>query len=642
MKPIFENNKLHLNDSPFTLTKRADFWRIFLDDGVYREITVHSYKQTPTEVTEVGDRLAISYDRLLAEDGKTYEVDFTVFVDNVDGELRFSFEVEPICDIRVNEVMCPFLDFADCGCPHKDETFYYSNGLGDYKWNPRETLKGVHTEYISSDYNGIQTTKTYPSAWLSMPWYSLSVGKYSLYIGCHDESFNMVGFTSGTNARNADESRLYFAISYYPAANKGEKLTYSGSVLKLFEGDWRLSADYYRKWSESTWYKKQERPEWLRRMTGWQRIIMKHQYGEIFWRYRDLVEVFKNGLKYGINTLLVFGWWKGCFDNHYPEYEIDPELGGEEEFKAAIEEIHRLGGYVHLYTNGNLIDKKTDFYKQNADKCAAIDIDGNPYEEHYRFSNDGSLLRNHGYKSFVTACSGTELWREHLLSIGKFKLSLGADSIFYDQLASNIRICFNDTHLHGKRIDRDPAYKFANMTAIREMLPENKGVGTECVVDRFTNLVDYTHGCCNGFTYSEGQFPDIFRHTFPEHVMSNRNILDERWDYKQHLNYAFVIGLVFDVSVNRGRVCDMSGYPNYAAHVKELIDVKEKYREFFYDGKYESAFDLKLPRGVFAANYVSNGKRITAVCNNSNSAVTLDIYGKEITLEPVAYTVVEF
>ena len=98
-------------------------------------------------------------------------------------------------------------------------------------------------------------------------------------------------------------------------------------------------------------------------MTGWQRVILKHQFGEIYFKYSDLPKLYKSGLSYGINTLMVFGWWKGRFDNGYPVYEPDPLLGGEDGLRAAIDEIHRLGGKVHLYTNGALIDVATDYYK---------------------------------------------------------------------------------------------------------------------------------------------------------------------------------------------------------------------------------------------------------------------------------------
>ncbi len=641
MKFEFENNELKTTESKIRLNDNTDFWRMFLDDGVYKEITVHSCKQKPSAIERTNGNINIKYDKILAEDGKYYDIDFTVCIKNNNGTY-FSFELQNKSDIRVNEVMCPYLDIADMGCDIADEEYFYPNGLGERIKNPRARVANEsHTEYVGADYYGITKTVTYPSFYMTMPWAGFQSGGKFLYIGSHDGKFRMTGFTIGTNARTDSTSRLLYAVSYYPAALQGEKLSYGDTVIKEFDGDWRCGSEFYREWSEKTWFKPKRSPEWVRRMTGWQRIIMKHQYGEIFFRYKDLPEIFKNGMKYGINTLLVFGWWKGCFDNHYPEYEVDPELGGEDELKNAIEQIHMLGGHVHLYTNGNLIDKCTDFYKNHGKECYATDIDGNPYEEHYGFFNEGTLLRQFGYKSFVTACSGGIGWKEHLLELGRMKLELGADAIFYDQLASNFRMCFCKEHLHGNRIDEDAAYKYKNMVAINELLSENKAFGSECVVDRLTDLVDYTHGCNFGNSYSPDAFPDMFRHTFPEYIMSNRFIHDEKKGFKKHLNYAFVTGQIFDVSVNRGRKCDISGYPLYGEYVKELIGKKEEYRDFFYSGMYESAYDISLPRNVFASNFISGEKKITAICNNTDEAVVIDVYGKPLLLQPDEYAVVE-
>lgn len=294
MRAIYSKNKVEILDIPFIQAKEADFWRIFLDDGVYREITVHSFRQTPIAVRKEGDTTTISYDRLIAEDGKEYAVDFSVHISEREDTLYYSFDIESKCDVRVNEVMCPYLDFAECGCKHEDEELFYPDGLGRRVKNPRKFLeRNCHTEYISSDYHGITKSFVYPSYSLTMPWLSVQAGCKLLYVASHSEALEMKAFTYGTNPRNAEESRLTFAVSYYPAAVKGEKLHYGESVVKLFDGDWRAASRFYRDWCDAIWFEKRKLPEWIRNMTGWQRIIMKHQYGEIFFRYDDLPKFFK-------------------------------------------------------------------------------------------------------------------------------------------------------------------------------------------------------------------------------------------------------------------------------------------------------------------------------------------------------------
>ena len=176
---------------------------------------------------------------------------------------------------------------------------------------------------------------------------------------------------------------------------------------------------------------------------------------------------------------------------------------------------------------------------------------------------------------------------------------------------------------------------------MKEILPPGHAVGSENAVDRFAAELDYTHGCYPGMSYSPDAFPDLFRETFPEAIISNRNILDAKPGYKKHWNYAFVTGLIFDVSTNRGRSFDMSGYPESAEHIKYLLELKAKYHKFFYGGKYSSAVDLKLPWNVYGAFYTAGGEEICALCNNTDSVVEVEVYGKLHKLSPEDVVAIE-
>ena len=72
-----------------------------------------------------------------------------------------------------------------------------------------------------------------------------------------------------------------------------------------------------------------------------------------------------------------------------------------------------------------------------------------------------------------------------------------------------------------------------------------------------------------------------------------------------------------------------------------VVDLKEKYIEFFRDGKFESTFDINRWDEVYSANYVYNGKKITAICNNEDVDITVDVYGTKVTLKPEEVKVIE-
>ena len=643
---FFVNGGLQLSADGFSplLREDGDFWRAFLDTGEIRELSVYSHDQTPAH-TDITDTCAVyRYDSLTAEDGVTYPIALEVTLQRVDGTVHCSAVIENHGDCIVNELQLPFVDAYDYGCDPAEEVLYTPDGIGARTPNLRQAISWCHTEYMSADYKSTWMTHTYPPTsgrMLSMPWMGLQCGDKFLYFGEHNPEMRIVGLNAGIPPRHA-KSALLFNLSHYPAVRKGERVETGKSVIALFAGDWRDGAAFYKEWSEKTWIKAQRIPEWVQHITGWQRIILKHQYGEIFWKYEDLPRLYEEGKKYGLNALLVFGWWKGRFDNNYPEYEADPALGGEEGLRAAIAEVQRKGGHVLLYTNGNLIDIKTDFYKTTGQRISHKDIDGNEYREHYKFSNDGTVLRNYGYKSFDTACHRTAEWKENLLRVTRLKLSFDPDSIFFDQLGCCLKLCFDTTHPHGNRIDEDGMGRYENICAIREITPPDKAIGTEWVCDRYANLVDYIHGCGTGQTYTPAAFPDIYLHTFPGIHISNRFIHDDKPGFRDHLNYAFVYGLIFDVCIYRGRVCGIAGVPDYAEHVKYLTDLKEKYHDYFYHGRFESMFGEPVPAGIRSAKFRYGNGYLVTFWNTTDKDASFVLYGKEITAAAKDVTAAEY
>ena len=640
------NGGLQLNTDDFcpVLRENGDFWRAFLDTGEIRELAVYSHDQIPsrTEITETG--AVYRYDSLTAEDGMTCDVMLEITLRQKNGVIECSAVIENHSDCIVNELQLPFMDAYDYGCDPTEEVLYVPDGIGSRTSNLRQAISWCHTEYMSADYKSTWMTHTYPPTsgrMLSMPWMGLQCGTKFLYFGEHNPEMRIVGLNAGIPPRHA-KSALLFNLSHYPAVRKGERVETGKSVIALFDGDWRDGAAFYKEWSERTWVREQQIPDWVQHITGWQRIILKHQYGEIFWKYEDLPRLYEEGKRFGLNALLVFGWWKGRFDNNYPEYEADPALGCEEGLRAAIAEVQRRGGHVLLYTNGNLIDIKTDFYKTTGQRISHKDIDGNEYREHYKFSNDGTVLRNYGYKSFDTACHRTAEWQENLRRVTRLKLSFDPDSVFFDQLGCCLKLCFDTTHLHGNRIDEDGMGRYENICAIRGITPPEKAIGTEWVCDRYANLVDYIHGCGTGQTYTPAAFPDIYLHTFPGIHISNRFIHDDKPGFRDHLNYAFVYGLIFDVCIYRGRLCGIAGVPDYAEHVKYLTDLKEQYHEYFYHGRFESMFGEDVPAGIRSAKFHGEDGYIVSFWNTTDKDLTFPLYGREITVPAKDVAVTEY
>lgn len=620
------------NELPLSNQEQADFWRIHMDDDYQREILIPSSIQTG-KVKELSDGSDITYDSLVDETGRHYDVKLTIHIRQRVEEIEMWAEIENQDNARVNELQLPFIDLSSiCDKERKNDVLYRSRGLGERLENPWEKLDKYHTEYMAADYREIWSPLLYPRP-SNMAWFGVESAGHFLYVGRHDLELRTCVFNAGINPRNTDP-RLILTICHYPLTLKGESVECAHNIISLQEGDWRNGSDIYGSWARMHWFVPANKPQWVKNFTGWQRIILRHQYGEVFWKYEDLPQLYKDGLKYGLDMLMVFGWWKGRFDNGYPIYEPDPLLGGEAELIKAIKEIQAMGGRVALYTNGVLMDVKSDYYKETGYKISRKDIDGNEYLDHYQFANSGTILRTFGYKTFAEACQATDEWHDKLLENGKIKLSFDPDSIFYDQIGGHhCWLCFDKTHKHGNRGDLDPKYRADNFKAMRGLLTGDKALGSETTVDIFAPYLDYHHGCDLGNWYAENAFPQLYLRTFPETIMTNRFIHDERTDYILQLNYAFVMGYRFDVSIYRGRVIGIDGMKTYANHIKKLIDLKEKYHRFFYEGKFVVNTIYSLPENIIMTEYEYKEEVLFVFMNKDHTTCTFEVDGHAITLE---------
>lgn len=616
------------------LAKHSDFWRMHLDDGEFREITVHSGEQRGKVCEKEGETI-ITYSEIQAENGKTYDISLNVHIVRKEEGIEYYAEIENHDTVRVNELQLPYLEFERFTCEPEDEVLLLPLGLGAKYKNPREYIQNQHTEYMRADNKGVYKTFAYPAP-LSMCWLGIQSGDSFFYLSRQDEKLRICSLVVGTPPRST-EQHLILTVSHYPMAGQGESITTPPTLAAFYKGDFTEAAQQYRAWADSAWHQPAEKPDWIKHMTGWHRVILKHQYGEILFRYDDLPKLYRENAKYGIHTLMVFGWWKGRFDNGYPKYEADPALGGEEGLKKAIEEVHGLGGRVMLYSNGKLIDVKSDFYQETGRNICQMDIDGNEYREHYQFANCGTVLSEFGYKSFVTGCQATDEWQEKLLDTAKIKLSFQPDSIFFDQIGGCLtRLCFDEHHKHGKRPDEEAVYRLSNIEAIKKLLKGDQAIGTEHVTDVFSTRFHYIHGCNTGCWPSEEACPELFRSVFPELIVSDRFMHDEK-DFRRRLNHAFVYGLIFDISVYRGRG-RFSDIPHAAAYLKEIIALKEQYRRFFYDGKFVYRTKPVLPEQVKGAEYVFGQERMFALWNDSNETMKFDFLGEQITMSAQSVT----
>lgn len=592
--------------------ERGRFWRMSVNVGDDRDVAVHSERQSCT-VTPTNDGMLLGYDELTTAGGQVLPIRLEIEV-IADGE-HLSFHATGQSDgiAEIREISLPVIELAPNPNSHR-EALYRSEGLGRRVERPRSTLGRAHTEYMRDDALGVWEQCAYPGE-MSMAWHGVEFEETFLYVAKHDSSFRGALFGAGIPSRDS-ETELWLAIT---TATDRHAIDTGVAVVAALPGNWRSGARKYQEWAKSEWYDgpaRSSRP----RLEGWQRIIMKHQFGGIQFTYEQLVDVFEQGRRRGLDGILLFGWWRGGFDRGYPTYEPDEALGGSEALMRAIDTINARGGFISLYANGNLIDRTTPYFAAHAAEVSKKDSRGLDFVAGYDFAQESLTARYFAAPSFVPACHAAPRWRAEMAGVARQQSELGAQSVFFDQTGFHLIAwpCFDSTHEHGTHTNTESIYRAETLRAIRAAAG-GASVGSEGMADNLIPVLDFHHGCGFAFQEQPEAFPGLFRTVFPEPIVSNRFIHDERADWAEQLNYALVYNLAFDVAIHRSRRT-IDDYPSYAGRVEYLVAQRRAHKKVFDEG----AFELITQGDITHTRYSTGDQQVDVYWNRSDQSAVLD------------------
>ena len=510
-------------------------------------------------------------------------------------EIRFSPEIENKSKDKVlREFQFPMLKNSKLA---PESSIYWTFGGGMHFPNLRQWLMEGFQSYMAQDNKAIERYCLYPGE-TAMNYYVVGEPKNSLYIASHDPDFEKTLHLIRTRKTGASGDFSYgnvdFGMVKYPFLKAGERKKYHEFVVSPHSGDWHVSAKKYRKWADS-WYRPIEPLPMVKNGNGWQRIIFRHQYGKTLFRYDQLPQIYKDGKEAGIDTVLMFGWWKEGMDAGYPEYTADDTQGGDEALKKYVKEVQKMGGKVIMYFNGQLIDMGTDFYRGLGKKISIKRADGTEHMERYPFGGDGTALRVFGNKTFVTACPATKEWLEILKSFVDRAVEIGVDGIEFDQIGYKSEFCYDPNHGHAVPC-QDVMYKKSQMLkALRDYVRRKKPdmpLYIEWMSDPTSMYADFIHNCVvnmyiadrdkNGVPIT--RYAPMYQYTFPETYTTDRDIYNNN-DVPRRNNLAILRGWCSDVAVYRCRAT-IGETPVYKAYLTKVNAVRDRFRDIILNGKF--------------------------------------------------------
>ena len=582
-------------------------WRLVCNCGNSQEIEL-SAERTTSRIAVAPRKFKIEYRDPVGSNGEKLDVKVAVLGQLVNDDLHLMITVfnGMLKDNVIKECHFPLLSLSK----EASEMALHTTANGGKVWPCLADAKGSLLNYEAS-YQGKhflyeRHITHYPGAGAALNCFELNSGKEGVYFGNHDESFQFTGHL----IEEEKPDKLNLAMVKLPYLAAGNQVTYESFVISAHTGTWHKGADKYRTWAEK-WFKFRERPEAVRQMKGWQRIIMRSQYGENFYTFDDMEKLCSEGMAAGIDTLLLFGWHAGGHDNDYPNYVVSPSLGGKEKLQKGIEAFHAQGGKVILYANGQLIDHNSDFYRYgNGKMIASKDPRGNEHIQTWGFSGNGISSAVFGGRTFSRACPSSREFFGILKKFVDFAAEVGADGVFFDQLGAGDALCCDSGHGHAVPYTTIMEAR-SSMLAKLHTYAENKGLtmGIEHASDVTAQHADYIHSFPGGATpvnkewEDKGEKPQVlqdfsfFRYVFPEVLLSNREIRDEK-DMVRRCNYLLVQNLLSDVEVYR---CQRSigVLPAYQEYLGKVNAFKEKHASSLQEAKFRSDADYSCSSDEF-------------------------------------------
>ena len=599
-------------------------WRLYFDRTDEKDIEVLASENQPV-INQSDDHITVTYNDIKSR-GKNVNFGLTLKIVLEKDELRFSSEItNNEMHTIVRELQYPLI--GNCVVPPDHKLLTTMRG-GHVYGKPVDDILAVPHSYMGPDQKFRQMDIKYPIG-VSANCFALIGENQGLYFGSHDATFQ----TTGHGLRvypdeNGDFDQFEAGLYKYPNCMAGETWCNDANVVVPYSGDWHRTSSIYRAWA-NIWWEHREEPLWVKRMLGFQRVILKHQYGETLFPYTDFATRIKDaGESVGINVAFPFGWWSTGMDNGYPDcyYKTDASQGGDPAWKKAVSDYKKDGGKVLMYFNGKLIDTESEYYRNGDGKEVCLkNNSGIPFFEDYRFSGPGTFTGYYNERSFVVADPKNEKWRQKLVDMADRAIELGANSVFYDQLGYAEKICNWDVSKEFPVPDLCIiAGKAGALKKIHDYIDtkdKDFAIGTEHITDVTSQYVDYVHGLYNLGSWTikgNTNFIDWFRYTFPEVILAERDIDGVELNIEWLVNRSFLLGLRTNLQTFRlrGLVTDLPHHQQYLATANQL---RMKYCSLLLEGTYRDTEGFKTDnKSVEARSYVKGNQMAIVMTHMSN------------------------
>lgn len=488
--------------------------------------------------------LTVSFESLVDGMGTCWPVavDMTVELGPDDEEAIWHLRVaNNAANLKIVEVLFPCITGVWIGESHEDDWIVYPHHAGEKTGNPIR-------EYASARYLGFSRAETRVEDGVfsreinycglaSMMWMDYYDASGALYLASYDDEHLLTGVRVETGG--PEDPWIGFSFRKYAAIPPGATWHSKPYAVAIHQGDWHWGARRYRSWFEKG-RSYADQPDDLREQSA---LCPRYDFrrdDQVLHTFAEIPDMYEKARREGITHIFISGWNRRGFDNNYPEYFPDMELGTPLDLERGVRYVNEHGGMVTFYINARIFDILSDYFPTLGVAWALKDEKGRWVKETYH------------PRSFSVCCPACEEWQRRVVDYATCMVRwYGARGIYLDQLGSATPYpCYDPQHNHEHHATFNQGYLEMLkkvLAAIRSERPDAFIMIENCG-DIYGQYV-FANLTWNGELYDE--FFNVYKYTFPRYIQVNMvnprriPVKDERhrWFYRD-VERALLIGSI--------------------------------------------------------------------------------------------------
>ena len=571
--------------------------RLLVPTESHRNNKASSERQQLTRLTREGtDTCVLTWESITACHSGPLPIRVDMRVNLCGNTLEFTTTVDNRSPYTVEEVWVPCLGGIREPRGAQPITALTVNQIAGFS---RQVLgDGFH----NGGYYGVDhptTISTFPDTSCQLPFMLLTHENQGVYVGMHSRELDLVsfvnelvpGYANSCHAKIPQEDEIggepagfVMSAAQMPFIPPGERRELPPMVIGLYEGSWHRGMAFYQDWRK-TWFVKKPQPKWLHEVDCWMTLQMNSSENCCHYRYAELPELMREAKQDGVQALQLIGWAIGGQDGLEPFQDTDPLLGTREELKAAIAEIEGMGIRVLLMCKFKWADRAYEKFEEEVLPHTLKDLYGNPSQfGGYSYQTLSQFLQGASRRTGVGLCHSSEACRSWLLKEFDKIVDLNPSGILYDELSSDLLVCFDPTHGHApgeSNMKGTLKLSEAFYERVRERHPDFLFAG-EGVLDPISQIYAVNYIRTSRGTWGGPHYTPAWKYMDSDMKFATCVI---GYDDREMINQCLVQGHILNYEA-RNFKANTNEIPLTTAYGLKALRLRRRLRDFIWEGWY--------------------------------------------------------